>query len=82
VTCHYRTLPLLYARESDRAIAVIEEVTAPNRIKKLLKEYPPIRKMIYQGGGAGARALFDRADLPRQEQTIRNRLRAAGLWMR
>jgi hypothetical protein len=82
VTCHYRTLPLLYARESDRAVAVLEEVTAPNKVKKLLKEYPAIRKMIYQGGGQAARALFDRSALPRQEQAIRNRLRAEGLWVR
>lgn len=82
VTCHYRTLPLLYARESDRAVEVLESVAAPNRIKKLLKEYAPFRKMIYQGGGREARAMFDRADLPRQEQVIRNRLRAAGLWLR
>lgn len=82
VTCHYRTLPLLYARESDRAVEVLEAVSAPNRIKKLLKEYAPFRKMIYQGGGREARAMFDRQDLPRQEQVIRNRLRAAGLWLR
>jgi hypothetical protein len=82
VTCHYRTLPLLYARESDRAVEVLDSISAPNRIKKLLKEYAPFRKMIYQGGGAEARAMFDRRDLPRQEQIIRNRLRAAGLWLR
>ncbi len=41
VTCHYRTLPLLYARESDRAVAVLESVAAPNKVKKLLKEYAP-----------------------------------------
>lgn len=82
VTCHYRSLPLLYARESDRVVAVLEEVTAPNRIKKLLKEYPPIRKMVYQGGGQEAREMFDRAALPRREQAIRNRLKAAGLWLR
>ncbi len=38
--------------------------------------------MIYQGGGAERGALFDRRDLPRQEQVIRNRLRTAGLWLR
>jgi hypothetical protein len=82
VTCHYRSFPLLYARESDRVVEVLEEVTAPNRIKKLLKEYPPIRRMVYQGGGREARAMFDRAALPRREQAIRNRLKAAGLWLR
>jgi hypothetical protein len=82
VTCHYRSFPLLYARESDRVVEVLEEVTAPNRIKKLIKEYPPIRRMVYQGGGREARAMFDRAALPRREQAIRNRLKAAGLWLR
>lgn len=82
VTCHYRTFPLLYARESDRAVAVLEEIAAPNKIKKLIKEYPAIRKTIYQGGGSTARAMFDRDALPRQEQAIRNRLRTKGLWLR
>jgi hypothetical protein len=38
--------------------------------------------MVYQGGGREARAMFDRAALPRREQAIRNRLKAAGLWLR
>lgn len=82
VTCHYRCLPLLYARGSDLAVQVLEEVAAPNAVKKLLKGYEPFRRMIYQGKGAAARALFDRADLPGREQTIRNRLKAEGLWLR
>lgn len=82
VTCHYRTLPLLYARESDHVVKVLERVTAPNRIKKLLKEYEPAKRMIYQGRGAKARALFDRSDLPHREQVIRNTLKRNGFWMR
>lgn len=82
VTCHYRTFPLLYARESERVIEVLEAVTAPNRIKKILKEYEPIRRMVYQGRGRKTRALFDRDALPRREQSIRNRIKKAGLWMR
>lgn len=82
VTCHWRALPLLYARESDAVVAVLEEVAAPNPVKKVLKEYEPFRRMIYQGKGAAARALFDRADLPRREQTIRNALKREGLWLR
>ncbi|WP_238365307.1 hypothetical protein [Mesobacterium pallidum] len=81
-TCHYRTLPLLYARESDGVVEVLERVTAPNRVKKVLKEYEPFRHMIYHKRGHKARALFDRSDLPRKEQGIRNRLRDAGLWER
>jgi hypothetical protein len=82
VTCHYRTLPLLYAREPDRAVEVLEAVAAPNKVKKVLKEHEPILRVLYQGRGARARALFDRTALPRREQMIRNQLRKAGLWMR
>lgn len=82
VTCHYRTFPLLYAREADRVVEVLEAVSAPNKVKKVLKEYEPIQRMVYQGRGAKARAMFDRANLPRKEQAIRNQLKSAGLWMR
>ena len=82
VTCHWRTLPLLYARESDHVVAVLEQVAGPNAVKKVLKDYPPFRKLIYQGKGAEARALFDRANLPRKEQMIRNTLKREGLWAR
>lgn len=82
VSCHYRMLPLLYARESDKVIEVLEEVTAPNKIKKVLKGYDPIKRMIYQGRGHKVRALFDQDALPRKEQAIRNRIKKAGFWMR
>lgn len=82
VTCHYRVLPLLYARESDRAVEVLEAVTAPNPVKRILRDSEAVRKMVYQRKGRKVRALFDRADLPRREQAIRNRIRAEGLWVR
>jgi hypothetical protein len=82
VTCHWRTLPLLYARENDAAVAVVEQVLAPNPVKKVLKDYVPFKKMVYQGKGHEVRALFDRNDLPRKEQMIRNRIKRAGLWVR
>ncbi|MEO6299925.1 MAG: hypothetical protein ABIV25_12410 [Paracoccaceae bacterium] len=82
VTCHYRTLPLLYARETDRVVQVLEDVAAPHTIKKIIKDYDPFRKMIYQGKGAAVRALFDRTNLPRREQMIRNAIKREGLWMR
>lgn len=81
-SCHYRFLPLLYAREDQRAVDVLEEVAAPNWVKKVLKSYEPMRRMIYQGKGAKARALFDRDNLPRREQAIRNRLKREKLWLR
>lgn len=82
VTCHYRTLPLLYARESDLVVQVLEEVAGGNPVKKVVKDYEPFKKMIYQGKGAQVRALFDRDDLPRREQMIRNAIKRKGLWVR
>ncbi len=82
VTCHWRILPLAYARESDRVIEVIETVSAPNKLKKVLKEYEPMLRMIYQGRGQKVRELFDRNALPRREQVIRNKIKREGFWMR
>lgn len=81
-SCHYRLMPLLYAREDQRVVDVLEEVAAPNKIKKVLKGYEPFKRMIYQGKGARARALFDRDHLPRKEQAIRNKLKRERLWLR
>ncbi|SMO96010.1 hypothetical protein SAMN06265173_13115 [Thalassovita litoralis] len=82
VTCHYRLFPLLYARESDRVIDLLETVTAPNEIKKVLKQYDPIKFMVYHARGQKVRDLFDQSDLPRKEQAIRNRIKKNGFWMR
>jgi hypothetical protein len=82
ITCHYRLLPLLYARESDHVVEVLETVTAPNRIKKVLKGAEAAKRMIYQGRGHKVRALFDRNNLPRKEQAIRNRIKSNGFWIR
>ncbi|MCB2129415.1 MAG: hypothetical protein KDE03_10140 [Rhodobacteraceae bacterium] len=82
VSCHYRTLPLLYARESNAAVTALETAIAPNPIKKVLKTYDPLRKLVYQEKGRKIREMFDRNDLPRREAMIRNRIKKAGLWMR
>lgn len=82
VSCHYRMFPMLYARESDHAVAVLRDVAAPNKIKKLLKQYEPIKRMVYQDKGQRVRDLFDQDDLPRREQMIRNRIKRENLWMR
>lgn len=82
VSCHYRLLPLLYAREDDRVVEVLETVTAPNKLKKVLKNSETLKRMIYQRRGHKVRALFDRDDLPRREQAIRNRIKSEGFWMR
>ena len=82
VTYHWRILPLLYATAPDAVIAALEELTAPNKIKKVLKGYEPIKRMIYQGRGQKVRALFDRENLPRKEKQIRNLIKKEGFWMR
>ncbi|MFN0116493.1 MAG: hypothetical protein ACKVPY_17620 [Paracoccaceae bacterium] len=81
VSCHYRTIPLLYARESDAAVAALEEVAAPQPVRKLLREHEPVRRLVYQGKGRQVRAMFDRADLPKREAAIRKRIKAEGLWL-
>lgn len=82
VTCHYRLLPLFYGRETDHAVKVMEEVAAPNKIKKWLKQYDAFKRMIYQGRGQKVREMFDRNDMPPREKQIRNRIKSAGFWIR
>lgn len=82
VSCHYRLLPLLYAREGDLVVETLERITAPNRLKKTLKKHDAIKRMIYQGRGHKVRALFDQDNMPRKEQAIRNRIKSNGFWMR
>nr|WP_321254936.1 hypothetical protein [uncultured Ruegeria sp.] len=82
VSCHYRLFPLLYAREPDHVIEVLETVTAPNRIKKVLKNYDPLKKLVIQRKGEKIRNMFDRKNLPQREQVIRNQIKSKGLWMR
>ena len=82
ITCHYRLLPLFYARESDHAVKVLEDVASPNKIKKWLKNYDPFKRMIFQGRGQKVRAMFDRDNLQMKEKQLRNRIKSAGFWMR
>lgn len=82
ISCHYRHLPLLYARESNAVVECLETVAAPNWLKKVLKAHEPIKRMVYQRRGVKVRALFDRENLPRREQAIRNRIRSNGFWIR
>jgi len=82
VSCHYRALPLLYARESDAAVEMVEQIAAPNPVKKILRQSEAAKKLIYQGKGRKLRAKFDRANLPRTEKMLRNAIRREGLWLR
>ena len=73
---------MLYARETDEVIALLEQVAAPNKIKKVLKGYAPIKRNVYQGRGVKVRALFDQENLPKREAQIRNKIKSNGFWMR
>jgi hypothetical protein len=79
-TLHWRRLPLLYARESDAAVAFLEAIARPNRVKKLIR-HRPFRRMLYQGLGASVRALFPGGAAGLDEASVRRRIRAAGLWI-
>lgn len=81
-SCHYRMFPLLYAREPDATVEFLETIASPNRVKKLLKQYEPIKRMVYQNRGQKVRDMFDRDNLPKKEGNIRNQIRKAGFWMR
>ncbi len=81
-TCHYRALPLLYAKESDHAVAVLDEVAKDRTVRPTLRNWPALKAMVYQNQGRKARALFDRDNLPHREQAIRNTLKRDGLWLR
>jgi hypothetical protein len=82
ISCHYRTLPLLYARESDRVVEVLEQVAGQQDLRRILRDHEPAKILIYQNRGKKIRALFDRADLPRREQAIRQTIKKEGLWLR
>lgn len=82
VSCHYRALPLLYARESDAVVARLEAICAPQQIKRILRLHEPARKLIYQRKGLKLRAKFDRNALPRRESMLRNAIRREKLWLR
>ncbi|HSF93090.1 MAG TPA: hypothetical protein VLA51_12925 [Paracoccaceae bacterium] len=82
VTCHYRGLPLLYAREDEAVLDVLEAVIAPNKIKRLLKESEPFKRLVYQGKGRKLREKLTPEDLAKPEMKLRRKIKNLGYWMR
>ena len=78
---HYREIALLYATAPDAIIETLQKITAPNYVKKVIKQHEPFRRFIYQGAGPRARDLFDRHALPITQKPIRQRLKKNGLWI-
>lgn len=82
VTCHYRKLPLLYARQEDGVIERLESAVADKPIKRVLREWEPARKLIYQEKGRQkVRPIFAGRSLSAPEKQIRNQLKARGWWL-
>lgn len=83
VSCHYRNLSLLYGRESDAVLGLIEELAASPVIAPLLRGDEAARRLIYGGEGRRVlRPMFIGDTPPGTEQAMRNRLRREGLWFR
>ena len=82
VTCHYRNLPLLYARESDLVLDRLEAATGINKVKKRLREWEPARRLIYQGKGRDqVRKIYAGGPPPGREMQIRKQIRNRGWWL-
>lgn len=82
-SCHYRNLSLLYARESDAVLALIEELAADPRIAPLLAGDEAMQRLVVMGEGRSRiRPLFAGEDPAPQEKAVRQRLRRAELWFR
>lgn len=82
VSCHYRNLSLLYARESDAAVALAEDLLADPEIACHFAEDEAFQRLISKADGRNLiRPLF-RNSLVTQEKPIRRQLKQAGLWFR
>jgi hypothetical protein len=80
-SCHYRTLPLLFAREEDAVVALFADLLATPEVGRAVGGWMAAQRIL-GGDGARIRGMFDRAALPPDEGAIRRALRAAGLWFR
>ena len=82
VTCHWRNLPLLYAREGDAAVTAMEQAANAPDIKALLEAWEPAARLIYQQNGRKAlRPAIDRDHLPLRERALRQDIKRAGWWV-
>lgn len=81
MTCHYRKLSLLYARESDAAIDAFETIAAEPRIAALFAKDKAFQRLVTGGEGrAKIRPIFAEG-LPSGEKALRHILKKADLWL-
>ena len=82
ISCHYRRIPLLYAREDDRVITKLERLVNQAHIRARLSQHPAFQRMIYQKQGRRLRGMIDRSHQPTSEVALYNKLKALGYWIR
>lgn len=83
LTCHYRNLSLLYARGSDRALEIFEEIAAIPEISRIMQGDDAYEALFRQRAGRDRlRPMFQGKRLPSREQVIRRMLRKENLWFR
>ncbi len=75
ISTHYRYLALFFATAPDEKIEFLMSLVGDNKVKKILKDYEPFKKFIFQNAGKSARKLFDQTALPASERMIRKRLK-------
>lgn len=80
ITCHWRRLSLLYAREKNQTIALLERIAYNRDLRPFFEKYAPMEEMVYRQKGAQGRALFDQQALPFDEKDVRMRLKQHHLW--
>lgn len=82
VTCHYRYLGLLYARESDLAVEAAQLLRQDKSARRILREWEPFKTLVLRNAGVKkARPLFDMG-LPENERRMRNILKREGFFTR
>lgn len=81
VTCHYRNPSLLYARESDGAIAAMERVLALPDLRPLVAQDAGFAALVRDRAGRDRiRPIYAGKPLPSKEKAIRQELKKQGLW--
>lgn len=82
VTCHYRTVPLLYARESDAAVEMLERLVQAEDLRPVLSRFDQVAGMVLSGRGRQVRERFAADGARLTEAQIRKRLKQEGDWLR
>lgn len=82
ISCHYRNLSLLYARESDDAVMLAEKLFSDPSIACHFAEDEGFQRLVAGAEGREVvRPMFKRPS-NLSEQPIRQQLKRAGLWFR